>query len=265
MAINIIDTAERIIAAHDSRTPLDTLIDPASDPTTADAFRVQQEVIRRRVAAGDAVAGFKLGNIANAMQTKFGVDEPDYGYLLASQFRPENLPISADEFIEPFVELEPAFVLKRSVGGAHTTAVDIIAATDFVVPALEIIDSRVRDWNIEIYDTLADCGSSGAVIVGGSPRKLSEVNLADTTGEIRFGGEVKAKGNTSAVYGNPIGALVWLCRRISEYGLGLEAGQLILPGSILAAEKMIPGRQIVGHFEDWGDVAFDYTEAEPRV
>lgn len=261
MAINIIETAERIIAAHDSRTPVDRLIDDADGPTTADAFRVQQEVIRRRVAAGDAVAGFKLGNIAKAMQTKFGVDEPDYGYLLAGQFRPENLTISAAEFIEPFIELEPAFVLKKSVGGAHVTAADIIAATDFVVPALEIIDSRVRDWNIAIYDTLADCGSSGAVIVGGSPRRLWEVNLADTVGEICFGGEVRAKGNTAAVYGNPIGALAWLCRRIAEYGIGLEAGQLILPGSILAAEKMVPGQRITGRFEGWGEVGFDYITA----
>ncbi|MFW0795900.1 2-hydroxypenta-2,4-dienoate hydratase [Gordonia sp. CPCC 205515] len=259
MPINIIDTAERIIAAHESRTPVDTLIDSTCGPTKADAFRVQQEVIRRRVAAGDAVAGFKLGNIAKAMQSKFGVDEPDYGYLLAGQFRPENLAISADEFIEPFIELEPAFVLKKSVGGPHVTAVDIIAATDYVVPALEIIDSRVRDWNIDIHDTLADCGSSAAVIIGSTPRKLSEVNLADTPGEIRFGGEVKAKGNTSAVYGSPISALAWLCRRISEYGIGLEAGQLVLPGSILAAEKMIPGQQITGHFDGWGEVSFDYA------
>ena len=258
MAINIVGTAERIIAAQESRSPVDKLIDEADGPTKADAFRVQEEVVRRRVAAGDAVAGFKLGNIAKAMQAKFGLDEPDYGYLLASQFRPENLTIDADEFIEPFVEVEPAFVLKRSVGGRHVTAVDIMAATDFVVPALEIIDSRVRNWNIGIYDTLADCGSSGAVIVGGNPRKLSEVNLADTPGEVRFDEEVKAKGNTNAVYGNPIGALAWLCRRIAEYGVGLEAGQLILPGSILAAEKLVPGRRVTGSFTGWGEVSFDY-------
>ncbi len=258
MAINIVETAERIIAARESRTPVDTLIDEADGPTKVDAFRVQEEVVRRRVAAGDAVAGFKLGNIAKAMQTKFGVDEPDYGYLLAGEFRPENLTIAEDGFIEPFVEVEPAFVLKKNVGGPHVTAVDIMAATDFVVPALEIIDSRVRDWNIGIYDTLADGGSSGAVIVGGSPRKLSEVDLGDTPGEVRFGDEVKAKGNTNAVYGNPIGALAWLCRRIAEYGVGLEAGQLILPGSILAAEKLAPGHRITGSFAGWGEVSFDY-------
>ncbi|WP_031470234.1 2-keto-4-pentenoate hydratase [Sciscionella sediminilitoris] len=258
MAIDIDGTTERLIAAQDSRSPVEKLLDEADNPTKADAFRVAQEVVRRRVAAGDAVAGFKLGNIAKAMQTMFGVDEPDYGYLLASQFRPENLTIDEKEFIEPFVEVEPAFVLKNNVGGPHVTAVDIIAATDFVVPALEIIDSRVLHWNISIYDTLADGGSCGAVIVGGSPRKLSEVDLADTPGEVRFDDEVKATGNTSAAYGNPIGALAWLCRRVAEYDVGLQAGQLILPGSILAAERLVPGHRVTGSFAGWGEVSFDY-------
>lgn len=261
MPINITETAQRILDAKASRKPVDTLISSADGPTIADAFRVQQEVIRLQVAAGDSVAGFKLGNIAKAMQAKFGVDEPDYGYLLASQFYPENLPRSENEFIEPFVELEPAFVFKRDVGGPHVTVADIIAATDFVVPALEIIDSRVRDWNIGIFDTLADSGSAAGVILGGQPRKLSEVNLADTPGTITFDGEVVAEGNTNAIYGSPLSALVWLCHRVAEYGITLKAGQLILPGSCLAAAKMVPGTRISGRFEGWGEVSFDYTAA----
>jgi 2-keto-4-pentenoate hydratase len=259
MPINIIETASRILDAKSTRNPVDVLIRDEDSPTVADAFRVQQEVVRRQVAAGDAVAGFKLGNIAKAMQAKFGVDEPDYGYLLASQFYPENLPISEDEFIEPFVELEPAFVLKHEVGGPHVTAADIISATDYVVPALEIIDSRVRDWKIGIFDTLADSGSTGGVILGGQPRRLSDVNLSDTPGAITFDDEVVAEGNTSAIYGSPVSALAWLCRRIAEYDITLPAGQLILPGSCLAAAKMVPGTRITGRFEGWGQVSFDYT------
>ncbi|HKU12379.1 MAG TPA: 2-hydroxypenta-2,4-dienoate hydratase [Sinomonas sp.] len=262
MPIDIVETATRILDAKANRAPVDTLIRAEDTPTIADAFRVQQEVIRRQVAAGDRIAGFKLGNIAKAMQTKFGVDEPDYGYLLASQFYPENLPRSEDEFIEPFIELEPAFVFKHDVGGAHVTVADIIAATDFVVPALEIIDSRVRDWNIGIFDTLADSGSSAGVILGGQPRTLSEVNLSNTQGVITFDDEVVAEGNTSAIYGSPLSALVWLCRRIAEYDITLKAGQLILPGSCLAAAKMVPGTRITGRFEGWGEVGFDYIAAQ---
>lgn len=261
MPINIAETAQRLIEAKANRVPVDTLVDNADGPTTADAFRVQQEVIRRYVEAGDRVTGFKLGNIAKAMQDKFGVDEPDYGFLLASQFYPENLAISEDEFIEPFIELEPGFVLKKDLGGRHVTAADVIAATDFVVPALEIIDSRVRDWKIGLFDTLADNGSVGGVIVGGQPRKLSEVNLADQPGVIEFDGKQVASGNTNAVYGNPISAIAWLCRRVAEYGITLKAGQFILPGSCLAAEKMVPGTKITGRFEGWGEISFDYTAA----
>lgn len=261
MPIDIDDTAERILRARADRTPVDVLIRDEDGPTVDDAFRVQQEVVRRQVEAGDRVAGFKLGNIAKAMQSKFGVDQPDYGYLLASQFHPENLPISSDEFIEPFVELEPAFVFTRDVGGPHVTAADVIAATDFVIPALEIIDSRVRDWRIGIFDTLADSGSTGGVILGGAPRKLSEVNLSHTAGSVAFDGRVVAEGNTNAIYGSPVSALVWLCRRIAAYDLVLPAGQLILPGSCLAAAKMVPGTTITGRFDGWGDVGFDYLDA----
>lgn len=261
MAIDIVETAQRLVTARTTRTPVDTLIDEADSPTTKDAFAVQQEIIRLNVESGDAVAGFKLGNIAKAMQDKFGVDEPDYGFILASQFYPENLKISEDEFIEPFIELEPGFVLKKDLGGKHVTAADVIAATDFVVPALEIIDSRIKDWKIGLFDTLADNGSIGGIVIGGQPRKLSEVNLANQPGSIEFDGRQVASGNTREIYGNPISAIAWLCRRIAEYDVTLKAGQFILPGSCLAAEKMIPGTTITGRFDGWGEISFDYSAA----
>lgn len=262
MPINIAETAQRLIRARADRQPVDVLIDESMQPTTADAFRVQQELVRLNVEAGDAIAGFKLGNIAKAMQDKFGVDEPDYGYILASQFYPENLKISESEFIEPFIELEPGFVLKKDLGGKHVTAADVIAATDFVVPALEIIDSRIKNWKIGLFDTLADNGSIGGIILGGQPRKLSEVNLADQPGVIEFDGKEVARGNTKEVYGNPVSAIAWLCRRIAEYGVTLKAGEFILPGSCLAAEKMIPGTEVTGRFEGWGEISFHYVAAD---
>lgn len=260
MTINIDEIATRVIKAHSTRTPVEKLIGAGEDgDTRRDAFRVGQEVVRRAVQGGDRVVGFKLGNIAKAMQDKFGVDEPDYGYLLASQFFPENLRIAEAQFIAPFVELEPGFVLKSDLGGANVTAADVISATDYVVPAIEIIDSRVKDWNIGILDTIADGGSVGGVIIGAQPRSLREVNLADTNGEIRYGGKVVASGNTSAVYGNPVSAIAWLCRRVAEFGVTFKAGDFILPGSCLAAERLYPGTRVTGSFAGWGDVSFEYV------
>lgn len=259
MTININQVATTLIDAKNAKTPVDVLIgEGGPDDTKFDAFRVAQEVVRRQVAGGDRVVGYKLGNIAKAMQDKFGVDEPDYGFLLASQFYPENLSILETEFIAPYAELEPAFVLKKDLGGPNVTAADVISATDYVVPAIEIIDSRVKDWNIGILDTIADGGSVGGVIIGAQPRKLSELDLSNTAGEIRYNGKVVATGNTSAVYGNPVSAIAWLARRVFEYGVTFKAGDFILPGSCLAAEEMIPGTKITGSFAGWGEINFEY-------
>lgn len=262
MTINIDKVADVLIEAKRTGIPVETLIGSGGQgETRLDAFRVAQEVVRRRVQAGDRQVGFKLGNIARAMQEKFGVDEPDYGPLLASQFYSENLRISEKEFIAPFVELEPAFVLKADLGGPNVTPFEVISATDYVIPAFEIIDSRVKNWNIGILDTIADGGSVGGIITSAKPRRLSEVDLANTVGEIRFDDKVVASGNTSAIYGNPVSAIAWLARRVWEYGVTFRAGDFILPGSCLAAEKLIPGTRVVGTFAGWGDVQFEYTAA----
>lgn len=258
MRIDADAIATSLVKAQDERRPVDTVFG-AEAATAEEGFGVQQQVVRIKEARGDKVVGFKLGNIAKAMQDKFGVDEPDYGYLLASHFLPENLTVAQSDFIEPFIELEVGFVLKHDLSGPHVTAADVISATDYVLPALEIIDSRVKNWNIGLGDTLADSGSAGAVILGAQPRSLSEVNVGDMHGEIRFDGQTVAEGNSNAVYGSPVSAIAWLCRRISEYGVGLRAGDLVIPGSCLAAEKMRPGTSVLGEFRGWGSVQFDFT------
>jgi len=259
MSIDINTLAAELLHARHTRTPLPRLLPEGVSGNIEDAMRIQQEIVRRKVQQGDRVIGYKLGNIAKAMQDKFGVDQPDYGYLLDSYLRHENLRLSADEFIAPYVELEPAFVLKRDLGGAHVTVADVISATDYVLPALEIIDSRIKDWNIGIFETLADCGSNGAVILSAQPRPLTEINLSNMAGEIRYDGNVVASGNTAAIYGNPVSAIVWLCRRIAAFGISLSKGQIVLPGSCLAAVKLTPGCHVSGHFSGFGEVGFEYV------
>jgi 2-keto-4-pentenoate hydratase len=161
-------TAAALRTARADRTPISAPSKtwPALD---ADAgFKVQQLNVEAAVAAGDRLVGYKLGNIAKVMQAAFGLDQPDYGYLLASSFAYEGTTLARDQYIEPFVELEPAFILRSRLGGPNTTVADVINAVEYALPAIEIIDSRVQDWAISLPDTLADNGSTGSVILGGT-------------------------------------------------------------------------------------------------
>ncbi|MBE2998677.1 2-hydroxypenta-2,4-dienoate hydratase [Nocardiopsis sp. HNM0947] len=186
------------------------------------AFRIQQQGVADRVAAGDRVVGYKLGNIAKAMQDAFGLDRPDYGHLLAGTFVPEGLAVDRRNHVEPFVELEPAFVLKEGLSGPSTTAADVISATAYVLPAIEIIDSRFENWDIDLPDTLADNGSTGAVVLGGAPRRLEDVDLRDMHGQVTHDGEVLSEGSTREILGNPVSAIAWLADRLAP--LGVEFG-----------------------------------------
>lgn len=228
---------------------------PALDADAA--FEVQKINVRHAVESGDRLVGYKLGNIAKVMQDAFGLDQPDYGHLLASSFAYEGTTLKLDSFIEPFVELEPAFVLKGHLGGRNTTIADVINAIDYALPAIEIIDSRVRNWAIGLPDTLADNGSTGAILLGGTPRRLTDLNLPDTRGVLRFNDREVISGTTGNILGNPVAALAWLVNRLAEYGVEFEPGHVILPGSCLQAVPMREAGRWSGTFEGWGTIEFD--------
>ena len=241
---------------------------PVTAPTTtwqqldADtAFDVQRLTVEMAVAEGDRVVGYKLGNIAKAMQAAFGLDQPDYGFLLASTFAYEGTAVDPGQFIEPFVELEPAFLLKRHLRGPNLTVADVINAVEHAVPAIEIIDSRVQNWAIGLPDTLSDNGSTGAVILGGTPRQIADLRLSDTRGTLHFNGTPAMSGNTGNILGNPISATAWLCNRLAAYDIEFEPGQVILPGSCLEAVPMNAPGTWTGEFADWGTVEFEVSPA----
>ena len=223
------------------------------------AFEVQKINVDHALARGDRLVGYKLGNIAKVMQDAFGLDQPDYGHLLASTFAYEGATLGLGQFIEPFVELEPAFVLKRHLRGPNTTVADVINAVEYVLPAIEIIDSRVKDWAISLPDTLADNGSTGAILLGGTPRRVTEVNLTDTRGVLRFNDREVISGNTRNILGNPFAATAWLVNRLAEYDVEFEPGQVILPGSCLKAVPMREAGHWSGTFEGWGGIEFDVS------
>ncbi|PIA90504.1 2-hydroxyhexa-2,4-dienoate hydratase [Cercospora beticola] len=231
--------------------------------TPDDALRIQQITLHDALSNGDRLVGWKLGNIAKVMQDAFGLDQPDYGSLLGSTFIYEGTSIDLKNFIKPYVELEPAFILKKSLRGPNVTVADVISAVEYCLPAIEIIDSRVRDWEIGLPDTLADNGSTGAVILGGTPRRLEGLVLADTKGVLYFNGLEVIRGNTSNVLGNPLAAVAWLVNRLAEFDVTLEAGHVVLPGSCLQAVPMWEAGRWNGVFEGFGSVEFDVVGALP--
>ena len=168
--------------------------------------------------------GHKVGLTSAAMQRLLGVTEPDYGHLLDDFFHLEHMPIPIDLFVQPRIEPEVAFVLKKPLKGPGVTVHEALRAVDFVLPALEIVDSRIRDWKIGLFDTIADNASSGAVVLGSTPTDVGAVDLRLAGATFHRNGEVVGTGAGGAVLGSPLNSLVWLANTVGARGVTLEKG-----------------------------------------
>ena len=232
--------AELLWAAERNLAPVDPLTETFPGIDVVDAYEIQLINIRRKIAAGARVRGHKVGLSSPVMQQMMGVDEPDYGHLLDSMVLGEDAPIPAAGYCYPRIEVEIGYVLGSALPGADCTEADVLAATEYIVPSLELIDSRIRDWRIKLADTIADNASSAGVILGQPRRTPAElaargVDLANIEAVLYSGDEEIARGNTSAVLGNPTACVAWLARKVADFGVKLEAGHLILPGSCTRA------------------------------
>ncbi|GAA3737055.1 2-keto-4-pentenoate hydratase [Salinactinospora qingdaonensis] len=254
--------AEELAAAYTSGVPVEPLSERLPELTLHDAYRVQVLQVQRWRGAGARVKGHKVGLTSAAMRAQLGVDQPDYGHLLDAMFHLEHLPIATGAFLQPRVEPEIAFVLKRPLAGPGITAAEAAAAVDFVLPALEIIDSRVRDWRISLIDTVADNASCGGVVLGSRPVPLSAVDLRRIAATLRRNGADVGAGVGGAVLGTPLNALVWLANTLGELGVTLEEGHVVLPGSVTAAVAVAPGDRVSADFDDVGDVTAVFAHAE---
>lgn len=246
--------AERILGAYATRTPIDPVITVFPDADVTDAYRIQQEQVRQWVKAGEAIKGHKVGLASLAMQRQMGVHQPDYGHLLTSMFHLEHMPLDATGFLQPRIEPEIAFVLGRELSGPGVTVADAMRAVEFVVPALEIVDSRIRDWKISIVDTIADNASSGGVVLGSKPTKLDALDLRTAGCTFHVNGEMVSTGAGGAVLGSPINALVWLANTVGPLGITLQPGHVVLPGSMTRAESVRPGDTVVSDMGALGSV-----------
>ncbi len=246
--------AQALLAAYRTREAIDPLVTTYPDIEFSDAYEIQLLQIRHFLAQGRRVQGHKVGLTSAAMQRQLNVAQPDYGHLLDDMFFPENVEIPVNRFLQPRVEPEIAFVLKRSLRGPGVTVAEAAAAVDFALASLEVIDSRIKDWKIGIIDTISDNASSGGVVLGSKPTPLTAVDLRLAGCVLHRNGEVAATGAGGAVLGSPLNSLVWLANTVGALGITLEAGHVVLPGSLTASIPVAPGDTVTATFAGVGSV-----------
>ncbi|WAM20021.1 2-keto-4-pentenoate hydratase [Rhodococcus sp. JS3073] len=196
------------------------------------AYAVQREVIGARVGAGARVVGAKIGLTAPVVQQQFGVFQPDFGILLDDMMYGHGETVPYSRFLQPRAEGEIAFVLGRDIDVPGATVAEVLRATDFVLPAVEIVDSRIANWDLTITDTVADNASSGAVVLGATPVAPTGLDLARTGMVLERDGEPVSFGAGHACLGSPVVAVTWLAREFARRGQPLRAGDVILSGAL---------------------------------
>ncbi len=250
--------ADDLAEAERTRVPLNPLTGAEPDIDVVDAYEIQLINIRRRVDEGAVVVGHKVGLSSKAMQQMMGVDEPDYGHLLADMEVFEGVPVATDRYLFPRVEVEVGFILAADLPGAGCTEDDVIAATAAYVPAIELIDTRISDWKIALCDTIADNASSAGFVLGTERVSPKDIDITAIDAVLTRNGEVVAEGRSDAVLGNPVTAVAWLARKVDGFGVRLRAGDIVLPGSCTRAIDVRPGDEFLADFAGLGSVRLSF-------
>jgi 2-keto-4-pentenoate hydratase len=248
------EAAAALYLAEVERTPIPLISTTYPGADVVDAYAIATLVSEHRLAAGRIVKGHKVGLTSKAMREMSQAKEPDFGTLFDHWFVPEGSVIPADSLFRPLVEIEIAFVMREALRGPSVNAADVIRATDFVLPSIEIVDSRFTD-RVTLVDTIADVASCGLVVLGGNPRRLTDLDIRRIGGTLWRNGEIEETGTAAAVMGNPINAVAWLANKLHEFGVTIEPGHVVLSGSFVRAVRMNPGDVIHAAFDEFGDVS----------
>ena len=223
---------DELYQALTQRQMLEPLTNRHADITIEDAYAIQQKMLARRLAAGEKVVGKKIGVTSQAVMNMLGVFQPDFGWLTDAMVYNEGQAIPMSRLIQPKAEGEIAFVLKKTLQGPGVTAADVLAATEGVMACFEIVDSRIQDWKIKIQDTVADNASCGVFVLGDRLVDVRDVDLTTCGMVLEKNGEIVATGAGAAALGHPANAVAWLANTLGARGIALEAGEVILSGSL---------------------------------
>lgn len=238
---NYIETfADELYQAELNLRPIEPLTSRNGNITVEDAYKIQLKNVKRKLETGLKVKGKKIGITSFAVQRMLNVNQPDFGYLFDSMYVEDGGVVNLDSLIQPRVEGEIAFVMEKDLKGPGVTEVDVLRATAFVVPAIEIVDSRIKNWKIKIQDTIADNASSALFVLGGKKTLVDNLDFKCLGMILEQNGEVVVSGAGAASLGNPVRAVAWLANKLAEFGEYLRAGEIVLSGAL--AQLVVPRR-----------------------
>jgi 2-keto-4-pentenoate hydratase len=250
--------AEQLFNAERNRKAIPPLTGQDPSLNIDDAYQIQLANVKRVLEMGHRISGKKIGLTSPGIQQQMGVNEPDYGHLFAAMDCKDGR-INTDALLQPKIEGEIAFILKADLAGGKVSREDVLAATDYVVGAFEIVDSRVADWKIKLVDTVSDNASSGRYVLGAKRLALSEVDLPAVSMKLFKNGEPAGEGTGAAVLGDPCVAVAWLANRLWAYGVTLKAGEVILSGAFSAAPPAKKGDSFQADFSSFGVVEAQFV------
>jgi 2-keto-4-pentenoate hydratase len=257
--IDIPALSRALLEAEARRVAIDPLTTTNPDFKVEHAYQVQLASLRAKLAGGRRVIGKKIGLTSKAMQDMFGVHEPDYGHLLDDMLLFEGQPCRRADLLLAKVEGEVAFVMERRLQGPGVNVADVLRATAGVMPALEIVDTRIRDWKIKLPDTVADNASSARLVVGSRLLPVRDFDLRLIGMCLQKNGVVVNSGAGVAVWGHPAAAVAWLANKLSEFGVALEPGEIVLSGAVTAAVDVAAGDTVQAEFDRLGSVSVKFV------
>jgi 2-oxo-hept-3-ene-1,7-dioate hydratase len=250
--------ADLLMLAEKERKPVVQLSKTWPDITIEDAYAISTEVTRRKIAAGAKLIGHKIGLTSKAMQQSSQINEPDYGHLLDNMLVADGAKVPHANYCVPRVELELAFVLAKPLKGPGVGLLDVLRATEYVVPSIEIIDARVQNPR-KIFDTVADNGAAAGIVVGGRPVGPMDIDLRWVGGVMYRNSEIEETGVSAGVLGHPALGIAWLANKLAPFGGVLEPGNIMLSGSFIRPVWAEKGDTLHADFGPLGSVAVQFV------
>ena len=257
--------ANRLYEAEVDRQQIPALTLDYPQMNMDDAYAIQKQWVDRKVDEGRTVKGYKIGLTSRAMQMAANIDEPDYGVLLDDMLFEDGATLRAADFLDPRIEVELAFVLKKPLFGDNVSVVDVLNATDYVMPALELIAARCQRTNPatgytrKVFDTISDNAANAGVILGGRPIRPTDIDLRWAGALLYLNGQIEETGIAAGVLGHPARGIGWVCKRFAPHGIGLEPGQVILAGSFTRPVPVKAGDTIHADYGPLGGIAINFA------